>query len=88
MTGPRFALWVGVLLFPVDLFLLSIPLPAQPRVELSPAQAQLRAAIDNLDAGGIREALRAGADPNHRYGGRGRSVIAAAGTNVLLGRDE
>lgn len=62
--------------------------PAQPRLELSPAQEQLRTAIDNLDASGIREAIRGGADPNHRYGGRGRSVLGMAGSKVLLGLSE
>jgi ankyrin repeat protein len=56
-------------------------------VELGAAQAQLQAAIDNLDADAVREALRAGADPNHRYGGRGRSVLAMAGMKQLLGLD-
>ena len=36
----------------------------------------------------MREALRAGADPNHRYDGRGRSVLGMAGTKPLLGRYE
>jgi cytohesin len=70
------------------LFIFASVSPAQPRLELSPAQEQLRTAIDNLDASGIREAVRAGADPNYRYGGRGLSVLGMAGSKVLLGLDE
>lgn len=61
---------------------------AQPRLDLSPAQAQLGAAVDNLDTSAVREAVRAGADPNYRYGGRGLSVLGTVGTKVLLGVDE
>ena len=75
-------------LFLTHLIVFANSLPAQPRLDLSPAQAQLQAAIDNLDASGIREAILAGADPNHRYGGRGRSVLETVGMKVLLGRDE
>ena len=52
---------------------------AQPRIDLSPAQAQLSAAVDNLDANAAREAVRAGADPNYRYGPRGHSVLGTVG---------
>jgi len=55
---------------------------AQPRLDLSSAQAQLSAAVDNLDTNAAREAVRAGADPNYRYGPRGHSVLGTVGFNV------
>src|SRR3989304_1745999 len=84
----RVIMWVLASILAGHLFVFAGSPSAQPRLELSPAQAQLQAAIDSLDAGGMREALRAGADPNYRYGGRGRSVLATAGTEHLLGVDE
>ncbi len=70
------------------LFVFASPSAAQPRLELSPAQAQLHVAVDNLDTSAVREAVRAGADPNYRYGGRGLSVLGTVGTKVLLGVDQ
>lgn len=70
-------------LFVIQLFALVRSLLAQPPLDLSPVQAQLEGAIDNLEAGRIREALQAGADPNYRYGKRGRSVLGTVG---LYGR--
>jgi ankyrin repeat protein len=64
---------------------------AQPGLELSHAQAQLRTAVDNLDTSAVREAVRTGANPNYRYGGGfGRSVLATVGIRQLLfhGRHE
>ena len=55
---------------------------AQPRIDLSSAQAQLSAAVDNLDANAARDAVRAGADPNYRYGPRGHSVLGTVGLNA------
>ena len=88
MTSCRLPVWAfAAILLCHPFFFPSSPL-AQPRLNLSPAQEQLQAAVDNLDAGAIREAVRAGADPNYRYGGRGRSVLGMAGSKQLFDADE
>ncbi len=42
--------------------------------------------LQEADAGAIRRDLQAGADPNERYGGRGRSALERVGMTLLLGR--
>ncbi|MGQ0556954.1 MAG: ankyrin repeat domain-containing protein [Nitrospiraceae bacterium] len=57
---------------------------AQSSLQLGHAQADLEKAINNLDVSAVREAIRTGADPNYRYGGYGRSVLAMVGVRQLL----
>ena len=83
MTSCRLLLWALAAILPCQLFVLPSSQFAQPRPKLSSAQEQLQAAVENLDAAAIREAVRAGADPNYRYGGRGRSVLGLVGAKQL-----
>jgi len=76
---------VPLLTSAVTILMLSAHLSAQPRVAESAAQEQLHEAIRNVDIAALREALKAGADPNRRYGGRGRSVLSVVGMKQLLG---
>lgn len=45
-------------------------------------------ALSKLDIDAVRAALKAGADPNERYGGRGRSAIYRAVSTVMSSRYE
>jgi ankyrin repeat protein len=57
---------------------------AQLRSDLA-AQEQLSEAINSLDADAVREAVRAGADPNYHYEEWGLSVLNSADMGALLG---
>ena len=62
--------------------------PLAQTLSVPPLQEQLSEAIKNLDANAVREAVRASADPNYRYGGHGLSVLQSADTSILIGSEE